>query len=140
MKTIIKFKTARTIILSAIMLMFGSLFVQAGSLIKGKITDKNNNPIPYATAILTNPVTMEIIQGDMTDESGRFIIENIKPGKYILSLRSVGYQTLESCILEIGDNEIITTAKVSLKEKISELGEIVVMPESDINGLISVIN
>jgi hypothetical protein len=140
MKTIINYKNRKPILLTAIMITFGSLFVHANSVVKGKLTDKNNQSIPYATATIIDPETMQIIQGDMTDESGKFIMENIKPGTYILSLRSVGYEANETKLIEIRNNEMINTGKIVMTDAVINLNEIVITPMVDASPSISQLN
>lgn len=131
MKTINFNKTARIAFISAIILTVGSLFVQANTVIKGRILDENNQPIPYATATIIDPETNQIVEGDMTDENGRFFIENIKPGKYILSLRTVGFETNETKTVVVKKvDETVNAGKLYMNEAVIVLNELYVLPAS----------
>lgn len=135
MKTIINSKIARIIIISVIILIYGALFAQANTTIKGQITDKNNQPVPYATATVINPQTMEIVEGDMADENGNFYIENVKPGTYILSFRMVGFNTNENQKVVVKTNtNLIDAGKIPLQESVIMLGEINVTPVNTATG------
>lgn len=129
MKTIININFKRIALSMAIMLTVGSLFVKANTRIEGKIVDENNSPLPYATATIINPDTHEIVDGDMSDENGKFTLENVKPGLYILSFRSVGFTTDESrCVLIPEKDATLNTGKVYLNEISVLLTEVVVSP------------
>ena len=63
--------------------------------LSGILIDKaSNNPIPYANAILKSPSDSTLFKGAITDNDGRFIIENIKAGEYNLKLSFIGYQSV----------------------------------------------
>lgn len=131
MKTIFNINFRRIALSMAIMLTVGSLFVKANTKIEGRIIDGDNCPLPYATATIINPDTHEIVEGDMTDENGKFIIENVKPGYYILSFRSIGYYTNEVRTVLIPENaEKLNAGKIVLNEVNVLLSEIEVLPEN----------
>ena len=66
-----------------------SLWLPAQQL-KGKITEAGTgNPVASATVALNNIATT------FTDESGQFVFTRVKPGKYVLRISSIGYETLE---------------------------------------------
>ncbi|MDD3079858.1 MAG: carboxypeptidase-like regulatory domain-containing protein [Paludibacter sp.] len=132
MKTLIKYKKHRLFILFIIIINTGSFFAKANTTLIGRITDKNGNPIPYATATVIDPETRQITEGDMADLNGNFIIEKLKPGKYILSLRNVGYETNETRTIVIGKNDInIHLYNMVLNESIIQLSELNVLPDSN---------
>ncbi len=60
---------------------------QDNGIIKGKITDKNNDPIPSVNVLLTGTTI-----GAATDLEGNYIIENIPAGEYTLKASAIGYQ------------------------------------------------
>ena len=129
MKTINFNKTARIAFIAAITLTFGSLFVQANTVVKGKILDRNNKPVMYATATAIDPQTMQIVQGDMCDNNGIFVIENLKPGKYLITFRSVGFETEETRVIEVTETtEVLNAGKIYMSEAVIVLNEIQVVP------------
>jgi len=134
MKTIFNINFKRIALSTAIMLTVGSLFVKANTRIEGKLVDVNNCPLPYATATIINPDTREIVEGDMSDENGKFYLENVKPGLYILSFRSVGFITDESRCILISDRDAnINIGKVFMNEVSVLLSEVVVQPANSEN-------
>jgi len=63
--------------------------------IKGKITGKvlntNNAPIGYATVVLIETATQKQVNGNITDDNGKFKIEDVKTGEYTLKISFIGY-------------------------------------------------
>ncbi len=93
-----------------------SSFAQTGK-IKGRIFDENNNnDLPFSNIYIKGT---EI--GTTSGMDGSFVLENIKPGFYILTVSSLGYATQvteefqvlpgKSVFLEIGMNEMAVKLK-----------------------------
>lgn len=61
--------------------------------LKGNLTDESNVSLPNATLRVLSTDSM-LIAGTTTDNNGRFMIQNIKAGEYILAISSVGYVDL----------------------------------------------
>ncbi|MAM30572.1 MAG: TonB-dependent receptor [Flavobacteriaceae bacterium] len=79
-------------IFTAAMLLFTTLtFAQTGT-IEGTLTDKdaNGEPLPFANVIIKGTT-----KGTTTDFDGKYIIENVPVGDYIIEFSFVGYETLE---------------------------------------------
>jgi len=61
--------------------------------IVGKVLDDvSGSPIQYANVMLHNSDTDEAITGTITDERGRFRITPVKPGKYFVTIKFMGYE------------------------------------------------
>lgn len=77
---------------TAAMLLFTALtFAQTGT-IEGTLTDKdaNGEPLPFANVIIKGTT-----KGTTTDFDGKYIIENVSVGTYVVEFSFVGYETLE---------------------------------------------
>jgi len=92
--------------------------VSLGQSISGKITDKNNNPIPYANVYLKKTNI-----GTSTDEKGFYQLKNIKKDSYTLIISSIGFKTKTLKIAFSSDDRL--TKNFSLLED-NSLDEIVV--------------
>ena len=70
----------------------------------GKVTsEKDNSPLRFAKVKLTGPDN----QIALTDEFGRFYLEELACGSYQLEIRSIGYKTISTSIsLEDGDKKL----------------------------------
>ena len=99
----------------------------ASGVIKGRVLDTNNQPVQYATATLINPENNQIVEGDMCDNNGEFIIENVNPGDYILSVRNLGFEKNETTKVIVSDNDQQKEIPVQLKESVCQLPELQVV-------------
>ncbi|MDI3526439.1 MAG: hypothetical protein PWR03_622, partial [Tenuifilum sp.] len=51
--------------------------------VTGKVVDSlDRTPVEYATVALYRQKDSSLVTGALTDESGKFIIEKLKPGRY----------------------------------------------------------
>ncbi|HXI01453.1 MAG TPA: carboxypeptidase-like regulatory domain-containing protein [Sphingobacteriaceae bacterium] len=111
-------------ILSFIILMWAfNSFGQTTS-VSGRITDANSGEeISFASVFLGNSST-----GSQSNSAGYYNLKNIKPGKYDLIVKFIGYQTFTQDIsCDVKDQEInIRLIRDSLK-----LAEIVIRPDPD---------
>lgn len=60
------------------------------AVITGNITDNAGNPLPYATVFIANSTL-----GCISDENGRYRLENVPYGQHVLVVSFVGYETYE---------------------------------------------
>lgn len=117
----------RTLVILAIMSLF-SATIFANTTIKGRVLNSSNQPVEYATATIISPDSETIIEGDMCNDNGDFIIENVKPGEYILSVRQVGFDKDETRKIIVNDRYgVVDVNTVYLNEANIELKEIEVV-------------
>lgn len=64
------------------------------SALKGKITDKNSNPLPYASIQLEGTV-----RGAQSNAEGKFTMSNIPSGSYMLKVMNLGYEELSQAVV-----------------------------------------
>jgi hypothetical protein len=65
-----------------ILLLFISIQLPAQITLTGKVVERNTKqPLEFATIILTNPNTNEVVAGESTNSQGEFLM-NIKKGQY----------------------------------------------------------
>lgn len=62
-------------------------------ILKGQITDEHKESIPFANIALyqTND-TINVVKGSASDLSGKYSLQNINPGNYILKVSYIGYK------------------------------------------------
>ena len=115
-------------------LLTGIVFAQMGS-ISGTVTDAKTGE----TIIGANVVIEGTTVGAASDIDGNFLIENIKPGTYNLSISFITYKThlVPSVVVESGKR---TTIQIALVEDATELKEVVVTGTREINNDVSLIN
>lgn len=102
---------------------FGCLFVFAQYSISGKITNENNETIPFANVILHQKGSKKTPKGVVSDDSGLFLFENIAEGNYQLEISVLGFQIKKSEEFMLSANKKIDFI---LKEESQKLDEVVV--------------
>ena len=105
-----------------IVLIFFVLFlllkVNAQNQVKGKVKDKNNQPLIGATVFLP-----ELNKGTTTNQSGEYLISNIPGGKMKIQFSYIGYNTeIKTIEISQGKNMI----EVSLSPAVIESQEVVI--------------
>lgn len=111
--------------------IFTTLFTYAQVNIKGTVTDAaSNQKLQYATVRLMNIQDSSLVQGAITDEKGKFILQNISYSTYNLLINFVGYQSYSSNLVLNANNKTITL-QIKLKQSQTQLGEIVVKAKHD---------
>ncbi|MFL5764678.1 MAG: outer membrane beta-barrel protein [Bacteroidia bacterium] len=63
-----------------------------GGLLRGLVTTPDNNPQPFATVLLKSAVDSSLYKGEITDDKGIFLFENVKDGNYYLQIQVVGFE------------------------------------------------
>ncbi|MEX2594445.1 MAG: TonB-dependent receptor [Anditalea sp.] len=109
-------------------LLFLSLFLSIsqafsqGISIYGSVHDSNDeSTFPGATVVLEHPADSTMVKGAVTDVEGRFVLDGLKTGKYILKVKYVGYkQVVKSIALQQQD---LNLGKLALKEETTTLQE-----------------
>ena len=94
-----------------------SYILQAQSKLSGLVSDPDKKPIPFSVIGLKN--TFLSTQSNAT---GSFEFTNLKPGKYVLVTKCVGYKAKEDSV-EVKDN---TTIEITLSQDDKALDEVVV--------------
>jgi len=103
--------------------IFPFLFINAQNLsLSGNIVDISNKSLIGANIILLQPKDSTFIKGTTTDLDGKFIIDGIKPGKFIVKVSFIGYEDL--FMFKVFTNQSILLGKLILKEKTTKLKEV----------------
>lgn len=110
----------RSIFSVLLFLFFTSLiFAQGNGIIKGKVTDNNSNPVPFA-----NIVVVGTTQGAASDVNGDYIITNLAEGEYDLRASSIGYKAVTENVTVQGGETI--TQDFTLSQDVLNMQELVV--------------
>ena len=84
-------------------------FSQSRSVLKGKITDQTKSVLIGATIVVRGTG-----QGAASDNDGRYVIRNLKPGKYKVEVTFVGYEKYASDVeLKPGETKELNIALIS---------------------------
>lgn len=97
--------------------------------ITGTVIDKNlQQPIPYVTVVIKD-LNGNIVTGGVTDDNGKFIIEEIPEGKSTVNIQYIGYKTYSTQIEITRKNRTIDMGSILLEEDIESLEEVTVTAE-----------
>ncbi|GLU57138.1 outer membrane beta-barrel protein [Dyadobacter frigoris] len=111
-------------------LIFFGLIQNSFGQVTGKFVTEKDQPIPFATVLLLNPVDSSLVKGSLTSETGEFKIENIPARSYLLRFTGVGFKTWTSQIFEISNTEMtLNFATLMILEDTRQLGEVVIKAE-----------
>ena len=113
-------KTNKTLlILLLFSLSFHMGFSQTGSILGRVYNEINNESIPFANVIVDNAQ-----MGAVTDEDGKFRIDNIKPGIYNLTISFVGFKTVYLNEIQVGSAATVDLA-IGMTEESAMLDQVV---------------
>ncbi|CAL2102785.1 Outer membrane receptor proteins, mostly Fe transport [Tenacibaculum sp. 190130A14a] len=91
--------------------------------ITGKITDQNNEAIPYANVILKTINSNSSLKGAVTNENGHYTFENLKTNTYQIEVSVLGFQIEKTQEFDLNGNK---TFNFKLKEENQTLNEVVI--------------
>ena len=82
-----------------------NLLAQKGE-IEGLVVDgESSENIPFASVAALDINTGTPVKGTVSDNSGKFIIEDLPPGRYKMMISFIGYETDSSRYVEISDQD-----------------------------------
>ncbi|MES2829171.1 MAG: SusC/RagA family TonB-linked outer membrane protein [Bacteroidota bacterium] len=88
--------------------------------LSGLITDSLSNPLPGVTVTL-RPGKLTVA----TDQQGRFSFKDVAPGRYILSISSLGYFPIESKV-DLTEKSSLAPMLIVLKQAVAILEEVTI--------------
>jgi iron complex outermembrane receptor protein len=98
--------------------------LSAFSQVTGKIVDKTNFALEYATAAIYNQETNELVTGVITDINGVFVFDNLKKGTYYLEASFIGYEvkTIQGiAVVSTNKTKDLGTLRLTLGNTLNEL-------------------
>jgi iron complex outermembrane receptor protein len=105
-----------------LLIMYNCL--SALSQVTGKIVDKTNFALEYATAAIYNQETNELVTGVITDINGVFVFDNLKKGTYYLEASFIGYEvkTIQGItVVSTNKTTDLGTLRLTLGNALNEL-------------------
>ena len=102
---------------------FGILLSTAQNNISGKISDINNEPLPFANVVMVEKGNNNNLKGVTSDNNGFYSFENIKNGTYSIEVSMIGFKTEKIKDFEISSNK---TFNFTLVEETQTLNEVVI--------------
>ncbi len=96
--------------------------------ITGTVVDSTTQqPVPFSTIALTNPLNNQPVDGTVADEKGRFTIAKVAEGEYQVLISFIGYQTKNLGRVRIEDRrDQVELGTVLLSPSVQLLQEVTV--------------
>jgi len=73
--------------------------------VSGRVTDQQAKPVGFANIILLTATDSVLVKATTTDEEGRYFLEQIHPGRYILKISGLDFLPTLSKIFEFSRND-----------------------------------
>src|SRR5688572_19183181 len=74
--------------------------------VKGNLQDKDQSPVAFANVVLFEKDSVTVYRGEVSDEEGDFLFENITPNDYILAVSFIGFQRFITNVHVTGNTTI----------------------------------
>jgi Carboxypeptidase regulatory-like domain/TonB dependent receptor-like, beta-barrel len=121
------------LVLFGVLLTMGAAVLEAQRLtgiIRGTVTDEGGEPLPGVTVEVQSPALIGGIQTALTPASGTFLFPALPPGKYTVTFKMPGFQsvTRENIVVSVGKT---ATIDVALKPSVLE-EEVTVISQSPV--------
>lgn len=68
----------------------------SGGTIKGVLLDDKKSPQPFSTVVLNNANDSSLYKGEITNDKGEFVFENVKEGDFYVQIKVIGYKKINS--------------------------------------------
>ena len=125
MKNITQVISLGNLLLVAMMSTMNMVYGQ--SQLAGTVLDENQQPLDYANVLLLNALDSTFLKGEITNEDGTFVINNINEGKVFLQVTMVGYEPYYSSPINLSQiREEQAPLEIILKANNLELEEVIV--------------
>ncbi|MCB0700086.1 MAG: TonB-dependent receptor, partial [Chitinophagaceae bacterium] len=115
------------ILSSLLLLLFlqqAAFALEDNTAVSGKVVDKKNTPIPYATVTLMR-TDSTVVNGAITDDNGVFEITPVQYGTFLLRISGIGVNTVTKKGITITqDNPKFTMGKITVETTSQTLQEV----------------
>lgn len=91
--------------------------------VSGKISDESGSSLSFANVVLLQAADSAFAGATVTDSSGVFVFEDVKPGKYFLRAVYTGFQKYNGDVFTV-DESAVHTGEVRLQKQARELKEV----------------
>ncbi len=100
--------------------------------VSGVVKEKNTtNPLPYVSVTIRSEKDSALILGTITNEDGRFTLNNIKQGRYYIEVSFVGYTTHRQSLFVGNLNSFLDAGTIELSDDAKVLETVEVTAKQD---------
>lgn len=124
----------KSIVLFFIFLLAIQTYSQ-NAVISGRVVEQStNNSVPFANVLLLADNSDEMVSGTITEDNGRFVLEGLNEGNYMISISFIGYETMTLPVLIGKLNETYDVGRIRLQSSSENLDEVVISAKREIVG------
>ncbi len=98
---------------------------QAAGTISGTVRKESGEPLFAANVLVTSLADPSSKTGRLTDQDGRFRVENLRAGRYEIRVSYVGFDTFVIDALELAD-DAVETVEIDLTEAPIEMNKVII--------------
>ncbi|WP_374948439.1 TonB-dependent receptor domain-containing protein [Mucilaginibacter sp.] len=91
-------------LLLVLMILTASTFAQApkgNTTVSGTLQTDAGKPLDYATVTLLRAKDSSVVKGTLSNDAGRYILDHIPAGRYIIAATNMGYQKSSSSAFDV---------------------------------------
>src|ERR1700735_3332573 len=119
--------TILTAFIFCLLSLVGKAQTQTGK-ISGTVIDENKKPVESATISVLKAADSALVKSIVSDKDGKFVINDVNYGKYIVSVSSVDHEKFFSKSIEISSSQrFINLNNISLSTESKSLKEVSVI-------------
>ena len=133
MKAIVNFSFRSKVFGYVLIFVFiGFHSIAQNASLSGIVKEKSTtNPIPYVSVTIRSEKDSALILGTITNEDGRFTLNNIKQGRFYIEVSFIGYSTHRQSLF-VGDlNSFLDAGTIELSEDSKVLDAVEVTAKQD---------
>lgn len=104
-----------------------SSYYTSGTVTGRLIDEQSDKPLMYASVVLYQEKDSVMSTGTVSDEDGKFVIDNVSPGTYYLKIQFVGYppQKVNSIIIS-SEKPVYNAGVIKISPTAEHLSEVVI--------------
>lgn len=96
-------------------------------IVMGQVIDENNVPVPYSTVSIFRMSDSSLVNGILTDTTGRFVLMNVPYGTYYLEVKFVGFKKkIIKGITVSARRRFVRIGQIELKTEMQNIEQVVV--------------
>ncbi len=98
-----------------------------GGVIIGSVVDqRTSKPIEFATVMIHTEQDNKLLTGVVSDASGKFRIDGLPDGAYVVKISFIGFETFKSKKVVVGSISAIDLGRIMLSNKDIEMQDVVI--------------
>lgn len=99
--------------------------------LSGVVKEADGAPVSFGNVVLHKMKDTSFVTGTMTDDDGRFEIEDVKPNEYLLEITYVGMRSSRQTVYVGSVSEFLDLGEIKMEKESIELDEIIVTGKMD---------